>query len=428
MLPAPDDIVNQQTVSIHRSHDLIELRTMLDLTASFLVLTALLAYVNHRFVKLPSTIGVMAIALSLSALLFGLNKLGFTRMHEYEVSLVRSIDFTDVLMQGMLSLLLFAGALHVDLSELKKFRWQIGMLAVFGTLLSTIVVGLGLWLLLPLLGLGLPLVYCLVFGALISPTDPIAVMAILKSAGAPQSVELVIAGESLFNDGVGVVFFALLLEMALAGEPPTLRHGALLMLREAGGGIVFGLLLGYVTFYLLRSIDSYQEEVLITLAAVLGGYALASHLHISGPLAMVVVGLIIGNHGRSLAMSSNTRAYIDMFWELLDAILNSALFVLIGLEVILIPFSPSLALAGGVTILLTLGARLLLVGTVATGRTGARYHRWPDLHRGGVLGTGPGPEHRQAGATGRGLKHAQYFLGRTGGNGKNSTLRIFSRP
>ncbi len=335
---------------------------MLDLTAAFLVLTAVLAYLNHRFIKLPSTIGVMTIALSLSAVLFALDKVGVSSLHDHAVELVGSIDFGTVLMQGMLSLLLFAGALHLDLSELKTFRWQVGLLAVFGTLMSTLAVGYGLFLMLPWMGLALPLSYCLVFGALISPTDPIAVMAILKSAGAPQSVEIVISGESLFNDGVGVVFFTLILAMAMAGEPPTIAHGAMLLLREAGGGIVFGLVLGYLTFYLLKSIDSYQEEVLITLAAVLGGYALASHLHVSGPLAMVVVGLIIGNHGRDLAMSSNTRAYIDMFWELLDAILNSALFVLIGLQAIVIPFSPTLALAGAATVVLTLTARLLLVG------------------------------------------------------------------
>ncbi|GAC1406966.1 MAG: sodium:proton antiporter [Burkholderiaceae bacterium] len=335
---------------------------MLDLTAAFLVLTALLAYLNHRFVKLPSTIGVMVIALSLSALLFGLDKLGVTALREYEVEMVRSIDFGRVLMQGMLSLLLFAGALHVDLSELKTFRWQVGLLAVLGTLMSTLAVGFGLFLILPWIGISLPLAYCLVFGALISPTDPIAVMAIMKSAGAPQSIEIVIAGESLFNDGVGVVFFSMILAMAMAGEPPTLARGALLLLHEAGGGIVFGLALGAVTFYLLQSIDSYEEEVLITLAAVLGGYALANHLHVSGPLAMVVVGLIIGNHGRDLAMSSNTRAYIDMFWELMDAILNSVLFVLIGLQVIVIPFSPTLAMAGAATVAITLTARLLLVG------------------------------------------------------------------
>ena len=362
---------------------------MLDLTASFLAFTALLAYLNHRFVKLPTTIGVMTIALLLSSVLFGLDRLGLSSLHDRAVVIVKSIDFTDIVMQGMLSMLLFAGALHVDLSELQKLRWQVGLLAVLGTLLSTILVGIGLWALLPLLGMSLPLTFCLVFGALISPTDPIAVMAILKSAGAPQRIEVLISGESLFNDGVGVVFFALLLEMALAGEPPTTSHAALLLLREAGGGIGFGLVLGTLIFYLLQSIDSYQEEVLITLAAVLGGYALATHLHVSGPLAMVVVGLIIGNHGRELAMSNNTRAYIDMFWELLDAMLNSALFVLIGLEAIVVPFSANLAIAGGAAICLTLLARLLLVGVpVGMLRTTLALPRgsWQILTWGGLRG------------------------------------------
>jgi CPA1 family monovalent cation:H+ antiporter len=334
-----------------------------DIAATCLVLTALLAYLNHRFAGLPTAIGVMAIALVLSLGLLGLDLLGLDHgLRDFTQSFLKQLDFSQVLMQGMLSMLLFAGALHVDLSALKRFAWQVASLALLGTVASTFLIGFAMHAVLPWIGITLPLVYCLLFGALISPTDPIAVLGILRSAGAPKTMEIVIAGESLFNDGVGVVFFTLILSMALAGQPPTVANGAMLLLREAGGGIVFGLVLGALTFYLLKSIDSYQEEVLITLAAVLGGYALASHLHVSGPLAMVVVGLIIGNDGRALAMSSNTRAYIDMFWELLDAILNSALFVLIGLQVIIIPFSPTLALAGAATVAITLAARLLLVG------------------------------------------------------------------
>jgi CPA1 family monovalent cation:H+ antiporter len=335
---------------------------MFNVAVSCLVLTALLSYLNHRFIGLPSTIGVMGIALLLSSMLFGLDRLGWGALHDYEVSLLSSINFSEVLMQGMLSILLFAGALHVDLSELKAYKWQIGILAVFGTLASTLLVGAGLWAILPYFGITLPFAYCLIFGALISPTDPIAVMGILKSAGAPKSLEIVISGESLFNDGIGVVLFTLILAMVISGEPPTASHGAMLLLEEGGGGIVFGLVLGYVTYRMLKSIDSYQEEVLITLAAVLGGYALASRLHVSGPLAMVVAGLIIGNHGRALAMSDKTREHLDMFWELLDSILNAVLFVLIGLEVILIDYSTSLALAAVAVIALTLMARLLSVG------------------------------------------------------------------
>ena len=336
---------------------------MLDIAAVCLVITALLVYLNHRFVGMPTAIGVMAAALALSLALLGLDALGLAHgLRQYEESLLRSIDFSSVLMQGMLSLLLFAGALHVDLSELKAYRWPVGALAVLGTMLSTAVVGFGMWFVMPLVGLPLPLIFCLLFGALISPTDPIAVMGILKSAGAPKELELVIAGESLFNDGVGVVIFALLLGMLASGLAPTAGQGLQLLAREAGGGLLFGLGLGFLTFLLLRSVDNYQVEVLLTLAAVTGGYALASKLHVSGPLAMVVAGLVIGNHGRALAMSDTTRRYVDMFWELLDEILNAVLFVLIGMEVLLITFSLEELAAAAVAVVVTLVARALTVG------------------------------------------------------------------
>ncbi|GAA4024392.1 sodium:proton antiporter [Actimicrobium antarcticum] len=336
---------------------------MLDVAAVCLTFTALLAYLNHRLTKLPTTIGVMVIALALSLGMVGLDALGLDHgLREYEESFIRSIDFSDVLMQGMLSFLLFAGALHVDLSALKKYRWQIASLALVGTIASTAVVGVAMWLALPFVGIDLSLLHCLVFGALIAPTDPIAVMGILKSAGAPKRLELVIAGESLFNDGVGVVIFAILVGILASGEVPTTGAVTTLLLREAGGGILFGLVLGYGVFHMLKSIDQYQVEVLVTLAAVMGGYALASHLHISGPLAMVVCGLMIGNGGRALAMSDNTRRHLDVFWELLDEILNSVLFVLIGLEVILITFSPALLVGGALAIAITLATRWLTVG------------------------------------------------------------------
>ena len=281
-------------------------------------------------------------------------------LRAYEESLLRSIDFSDVLMQGMLSLLLFAGALHVDLSELRAYPWQVGALAVLGTLLSTCAVGVGMWLVLPLAGLNLPLMHCLLFGALISPTDPIAVMGILKSANAPKELELVIAGESLFNDGVGVAIFSLLLGMPASGLTPAPGQGLELLLHEAGGGLLFGFGLGYVTFRLLTSVDNYPVEVLLTLAAVTGGYALASELHLSGPLAMVVAWRMIGNHGCALAMSDTTRGDPDMFWELLDEILNAALFVLMGMEVLLVAFS--LNELAAVAVVVTVVARLLTVG------------------------------------------------------------------
>jgi len=257
--------------------------------------------------------------------------------------------------------LLFAGALHIDLSELKAYRWQVLGLAFFSTLLSTFIVGLAAYVALPLLGIQLPLIYCLLFGALISPTDPIAVMGILKSAGIPKNLELVIAGESLFNDGVGVVIFSILMGMLMMGKVPSFDEGLGLLTREAGGGLLYGLILGYVTFRLLASIDNYQVEVMLTLAAVMGGYLLASKLHVSGPLAMVVAGLVVGNHGREFAMSHTTRQYVDMFWEMIDDILNAVLFVLIGMEVLVIAFSFNLILAALVMVVMTLIARGLTV-------------------------------------------------------------------
>ena len=351
---------------------------MLDIAAICLVATALLSYVNFRFVRLPTTIGVMVIAMGLSLALVALGAAGWDYgLLAQEQAFLRTLNFSDVLMQGMLSFLLFAGALHVDLSALRKYRYTVAGLALVGTTLSTVVVGLGMWWVLPWMGLPLPLLYCLLFGALISPTDPIAVMGILKSAGAPKSLELVISGESLFNDGVGVVIFTLLLGVLASGGLPTVADGASLLAKEAGGGLVLGLILGWITVWLLKTIDQYQIEVMLTLAAVVGGYALASHLHVSGPLAMVVVGLMVGNGGRARAMSDTTRRYVDMFWELIDEILNAVLFVLIGMEVLLISFSLPWMLAGASAVAVALLARWLTVGLPV--HAGAR---WLDLPKG----------------------------------------------
>jgi len=363
---------------------------MLDIAAACLVITALLSWLNHRFVRLPTTIGVMVIALAISLVIVALDAAGWAHaLRRYEESLLRSIDFSDVLMQGMLSLLLFAGALHVDLSELRAQRWPVLGLALVGTIVSTLLVGFGLWLALGWVGLPLDLMYCLVFGALISPTDPIAVMGILKSAGAPKNLELVIAGESLFNDGVGVVIFALLAGMIASGGTPSAGAALALLAQEAGGGLVYGLALGLVTFFLLKSIDDYQVEVLVTLAAVTGGYALATHLHVSGPLAMVVTGLVIGNHGRELAMSDTTRQHLDVFWDLVDSILNAVIFVLIGMEVLLVDLSAPLLAAGAVAIVVTLAARLVSVGapvSVLGARFGLPAGSWRVLTWGGLRG------------------------------------------
>ena len=336
--------------------------TVLEISAIFLSITALLTYINHRFIGLPTTIGVMVISILLSMIAIFLGFLGFDQLIDYEMSLLDQLDFTEVLLDGMLSMLLFAGALHVNISDLRRYKLPIGILACIGTIVSAVLIAGALYYMLPLFGFGLPFIWCLLFGALISPTDPIAVMGILASAGAPKSIETVIAGESLFNDGIGVVIFVLLLGILSSGDIPTVNYVAHALAVEAGGGILFGLVLGAILYYMIKSIDSYQEEVLLTLAGVIGGYALASHWHLSGPLAMVMMGLMVGNRGRELAMSDKTRHYIDLFWELIDEILNAILFVLIGLEVVMIAYSGNLFIAAGLTIIIALLARFIVVG------------------------------------------------------------------
>ncbi len=304
----------------------------LDLAAILITLSALFSYINHRFIGLPTTIGVMLIALLMSLLLILIGELGVAQFDEVAERLLLGVDFDKTLMHGMLSFLLFAGALHVDLGGLRQQKWVITILATVGVFLSTLMVGVLAWAVLSWLGIGIPFIYCLLFGALISPTDPIAVLATLKNVGIVKSLETKIAGESLFNDGVGVVVFLVIAGVAVDPGDVSFGSAALLFVREAVGGVLFGLGLGYTGFFLLRTVDNYQVEVLITLAMVMGGYAMALALHTSGPIAMVVAGLLIGNRGRVLAMSDRTREHLDTFWELVDEILNAVLFVLIGLE------------------------------------------------------------------------------------------------
>jgi CPA1 family monovalent cation:H+ antiporter len=327
-----------------------------------LAITALIAWLNARFLKLPSTIGVMAAALMLSAAALLLDRLGLDAPHAFGARLLGTFSFSEVLMQGMLSVLLFAGALQVDLRELAAYRWQIALLAFGGTVAAALLVGFGLHAILPYVGLPLPLGYCLVFGALIAPTDPISVTGLLRKLGAPHNLETVISGESLFNDGVGIVVFVVMAELAASHQVPAAGDVVMLLLREAGGGILFGVVLGAVACFLLGSIDSYQEEVLITVATVLGGYALAHRMGVSGPLAMVATGILIGNLGRQHAMSSKTEEHVDQFWELLDGIFNAILFVLIGFEAMVLPLSATLLAGGAAAIVVTLVARLLTAG------------------------------------------------------------------
>jgi len=333
-----------------------------DTAAVLITLAALFSYVNHRFLRIPTTIGIMIISLVLSLGLLLLNALGWTVPEQQAERLVGGIDFHETLMEGMLSFLLFAGALHINLDDLRQQKWVVLSLATVGVVLSTFIVGALAWLIFNGLGIDMPWLYCLLFGALISPTDPIAVMGILKTVGAAKSLEIKIAGESLFNDGIGVVVFLVILGLVQGVSEPTIQGIGGLLLQEAGGGIVFGLVIGLVAFSLLRSIDNYQVEVLLTLALVMGGYAAAHALHISGPIAMVVAGLVIGNHGRVLAMSDTTREHLDNFWELMDEILNAVLFVLIGLEVLLLSFRGEYLLAILALIPAVLAARYVSVG------------------------------------------------------------------
>ncbi len=335
--------------------------TIIQITAILVTLTALFSYLNYRYIRLPTTIGVMLIALVASLALIGLNHLGVSIAPAAQ-RLLKQVDFDNTLMQGMLCFLLFAGSLHINLNDLAEQKWVITTLAVAGVVISMFVFGTAIYCVFDWVGLDLPYAWCLLFGALISPTDPIAVLGILKSANVPPTLEIKIAGESLFNDGIGVVAFIVVYEIAVGGQQPSFGHITAIFLEEAVGGAVLGLALGWVTYRLLKSVDNYQVEVLLTLALVVGGYTLAAAIHTSGPIAIVVAGLLIGNHGRRFAMSQTTREHLDTFWELNDEILNALLFVLIGLEVLVLTFTRDVLFAGFLAVPALLLARWLSVG------------------------------------------------------------------
>lgn len=333
----------------------------LDLLALLIVLTAAFGYVNVRLLKLPPTIGLMLLTLIFSAVLLAIGR--YVPEVEREARLVvEQFDFDRTLLHGMLGFLLFAGALHIDIDDLRAHQAPIAVLAGVGVLLSTAIVAGLTWVLLPVLGFSLPFIDCLLFGALISPTDPIAVLALLKRIGAPKSLEMQIAGESLFNDGVGVALFAGLLEIPAGESSIGLASFAALFLREALGGAIFGFAAGVAVYLLMKSIDHYRLEILLSLALVAGGYSAAEHLHVSGPIAMVVAGLLIGNQGRSFAMSPTTVDHLDRFWGLLDEFLNAALFVMIGVEVLVVSLAPGYLLAGSLAVVVVLLARSVSVG------------------------------------------------------------------
>ena len=365
--------------------------TLFEIGASLLVLSGAFSWINHAYLKLPHTIGLLLMALLASFALMALQAvfpaLGLT---ETVSNAIGQIDFNVTVMNGMLAFLLFAGALHVDMSFLKSAKWAIGSMATIGVLMSTFIVGTGFYWLVNAFGVELPYTWAIVFGALISPTDPVAVLSILKTVDMPHSLEAKIAGESLFNDGVGVVVFAIAVAVAVGttgsghgvehaaaqaietvqatagsahggGESITAGSIAKLFFVEAGGGAVLGAFTGWLAYKMMSSIDEHAIEILISLGIVAGTYALAQRLHLSGPIAVVITGLLIGNKGAQFAMSERTRTYLFGFWEMIDEILNSVLFLLIGLEILVLGISPKFGLIMLLCIPLVLLARFVAV-------------------------------------------------------------------
>ncbi|MEP7269651.1 MAG: sodium:proton antiporter [Saprospiraceae bacterium] len=329
--------------------------------AIIIVLAAVYGFINVRYLMLPNTIAVMIMAL-LTSLVMILVGMIFPSFLSKTIKMIDQVDFYTILMKIMLSFLLFAGSIEVKLDELRKERTTVFTFSTLGVLISTIVVGVLLFFTCKLFHLQIDFIYCLLFGALISPTDPIAVMGILKKANIPATLETKISGESLFNDGVAVVIFISIYEIIQKGiENLSVFDILLLFITEAGGGILLGVILGFIAFWALKSIDHYKVEVMITLALVMGGYTLAEVLHISGPLAMVAAGILIGNRGRQMGMSEETRDYIDKFWEMIDEVLNAILFILIGLEMMVIKFTSVYLWLGILSIFIVLFARLVSV-------------------------------------------------------------------
>ena len=338
------------------------------LIALLISLSALFMYINYRYLKLPETIGIMILSLCFSLLIILVNTLDFFDF-KHIIKIVEAINFEKTLMQGMLSFLLFAGALHVNINDLAKQKWIILVLATIGVVSSTLLIGSITYLLITYFGIFSAshnlLIYCMLFGALISPTDPISVLGILKEAKAPKTLETKITGESLFNDGVGVVVFMVIVQMLSTGHHDS--HGEtgpiVLFIQEAVGGIVFGFIIGWVFYRLLKSVDNYSLEILLTLSLVTGGYYLCGLLHISGPIAMVVSGLLIGNQGKMFAMSDTTHNQLFSFWELIDEFLNAVLFLLIGMVIISLSFNMAYIALGLLLIIIVLFIRYLCIAS-----------------------------------------------------------------
>ena len=339
--------------------------SIFELISVLLIFTAVFGWINHKIIGLPHTIGLLLIGLVASLVLLGF-EVYFSDVEFYAhlMEVVSQIDFRDAVLRGMLGLLLFAGALHVNLSTLRRRAASVGLMATLGVLISTVVIGFGLFWLARIFGLDLPPAWALVFGALISPTDPVAVLSTLKQIHVPETLETDMAGESLFNDGVGVVAFTVLLAVASGGDGGSVGAGRIaeMFFYEALGGAALGFATGYIAYRGMRAIDDFPIEILISLALVTGTYALATRLHMSGPISVVVAGLLIGDRGPRYAMSDRTQQYLFAFWTVIDEILNSVLFLLIGLEVLVLRFDL------GFVWLMVLGVPLVLFGRTLASR------------------------------------------------------------
>ena len=324
------------------------------------------SFLNHRFLKLTPTVGIMALSLVSSLLVIATAGI-FPDNSGAFIRVIKSIDFHNLLINGMLSFLLFAGSIHIDAAGLKKERMPVLILATVGIFISTFVIGGLMYLILNLFHLEVGFIYCLLFAALISPTDPIAVLAILKRAGIPKSLELKIAGESLLNDGVAVVVFMTILAIAQTGSANlSVSEISLLFLRQSGGGLTFGIIIGYLGYFAISSINKHEVEVFITISTVMGGYLLADKLHISGPLAMVAAGIVIGNTTKRSGVSDLSRDYLTKFWELIDELLNAVLFMMVGFEMLVIKMDMTTLIIGVISIVIVLLARWISVAIPIT--------------------------------------------------------------